>query len=90
VGKGSEAQKRKLDGGGSDYGSRIVAKAMHAALPVIYRSRDFADAGGLISYGTEIAAAWTEAGVYAGEILKGANPTELPVSSRPSSSWSST
>jgi putative ABC transport system substrate-binding protein len=51
---------------------------MHVALPVIYRSH-FADAGGLISYGTVIAVAWTEAGVYAGAIPKGANPTELPV-----------
>ena len=53
--------------------------ATRAGIPAIYRSRDFADTGGLISYGPEDAAIWHEVGVYAGRILSGANPADLPV-----------
>jgi putative ABC transport system substrate-binding protein len=48
----------------------------HAA-PAIYEWRDFA-AGGLMSYGTSLADAYGQAGVYAGRILKGAKPGDLP------------
>jgi ABC-type uncharacterized transport system substrate-binding protein len=41
--------------------------------------RDFAVAGGLMSYGTNTADAWRQTGVYTGRILKGAKPAELPV-----------
>jgi len=58
---------------------RIIALAAQHRLPVMYWTRDFAEAGGLISYGTSIAWMYHQAGVYCGRILKGAKPGELPV-----------
>ncbi len=53
--------------------------AARHALPTIYEWRDFATAGGLMSYGTSLADAYRQVGVYAGQILRGAKPVDLPV-----------
>jgi len=63
----------------TDQRSRIVALAARHALPAIYALREFADAGGLMSYGTSITDANRQLGVYAGRVLKGTKPNELPV-----------
>jgi putative tryptophan/tyrosine transport system substrate-binding protein len=58
---------------------QIVALAARDAVPAIYAWRLFAEAGGLMSYGTDLADTMRQAGVLAGKILKGAKPADLPV-----------
>jgi putative ABC transport system substrate-binding protein len=58
---------------------RIVALATREKMPAMYSNREFAEAGGLISYGTSFPEAFHQAGQYVARILKGEKPSELPV-----------
>ena len=58
---------------------RIVALAAEHALPTIYGRRPFVEAGGLISYGDDIAYGYRQMGLYVGRILKGDKPADLPI-----------
>jgi putative ABC transport system substrate-binding protein len=59
--------------------NQLVALAARYRLPAIYNSREFAESGGLITYGPDFADAYRLVGNYAGKILKGAKPADLPV-----------
>jgi putative ABC transport system substrate-binding protein len=57
----------------------LAERLARLAIPTIYPFRDFPASGGLISYGTSIAEAYRQAGIYAARILRGTNPADLPV-----------
>jgi putative tryptophan/tyrosine transport system substrate-binding protein len=59
--------------------AQITTLASRYALPAIYATRDYAEAGGLMSYGTQLADIYRQGGIYAGRILKGEKPGETPV-----------
>jgi putative ABC transport system substrate-binding protein len=58
---------------------KIGALTVRHALPAIFQTREFVAAGGLMSYGGDIAGAYREVGVYTGRVLKGEKPADLPV-----------
>jgi putative tryptophan/tyrosine transport system substrate-binding protein len=61
------------------HGEQMAAMAVRHAVPAIHQSRDFARAGGLMSYGGNFAESHRQAGIYTGRILKGDKPADLPV-----------
>ena len=69
-------------GGAPTFSSRrvqLVHLASYHRVPAIFSQRDFPEAGGLMSYGSDPDDAWRQAGAYTGRILKGAKPADLPV-----------
>jgi putative tryptophan/tyrosine transport system substrate-binding protein len=57
----------------------ITGQAMRHGIPAIYSQREFPEIGGLLSYGTNLTDTWRQVGAYAGRVLKGAKPADLPV-----------
>jgi putative tryptophan/tyrosine transport system substrate-binding protein len=58
---------------------QLTHLASHRAIPASYSVRDYAEAGGLMSYGTDVVDAWRQVGAYCARILKGAKPADVPV-----------
>ena len=62
-----------------DHRAQLVVLAARYTVPAIYWNREFAAAGGLMSYGPDLADTYRQAGIYAGKILKGSKPADLPI-----------
>jgi putative ABC transport system substrate-binding protein len=63
----------------TSHSEQLAALAVHHAVPTIYKGREFAAAGGLLSYGSDFKDSYRLAGIYTGRVLKGEKPADLPV-----------
>src|SRR5262245_12972128 len=79
VQQGADAVIVSFDAFFLSHNDQFVALAARHSLPAIYHWREFAESGGLMSYGTNLVDAYRQLGVYAGNILRGASPVDLPV-----------
>ena len=59
--------------------AQLIALSAQLKIPTVYDNREFADAGGLMTYGSNIESGWEQAGISVGRILKGEKPADLPV-----------
>src|SRR5262249_56625441 len=79
VGNRVEARQDGVDTLFGNHIDQLVALATRHKVPTIYPWREFTAAGGLMNYGASIPDAFHQVGVYAGQVLKGAKPSDLPV-----------
>jgi putative ABC transport system substrate-binding protein len=77
--RGMRASALLVQGDAFLINERIVALAARDTLPAMYQTRELVAAGGLMSYGPSVADMYRQMGVYAGKVLKGTNPAEMPV-----------
>jgi putative ABC transport system substrate-binding protein len=77
--QGADALVTELSAFTLHHRDQIVALAATSRLPAMYQGREFAEAGGLVSYGTDRLDQWRRAALYVDKILKGATPADLPV-----------
>jgi putative ABC transport system substrate-binding protein len=63
----------------TSHSEQLAAISVHHGVPTIYKGREFAAAGGLMSYGSDIRDSYRLAGIYTGRVLKGEKPADLPV-----------
>jgi putative ABC transport system substrate-binding protein len=76
--QGEAAIAKRIEAG-IDHRVEIAMLALRYGMPALYTNRAFAEAGGLISYGSDFTDSFRQVGIYCGRILKGEKPADLPV-----------